>query len=137
MKAADSCGNSKSLFATKAKRQEHVRKIHFLCRRKRHKKLVGAVPAESVRRNGAERTQIEKHISFFILSSPTYCDEPKSDSPLDESLFLMLLVVLSKNDVCRVMQRMQMKLIHSRFQSHLKSLTIVLTQRYHLLKSLL
>ena len=29
-------------------REQHERKIHFLCRRQRHKKLVGAVPAESV-----------------------------------------------------------------------------------------
>ena len=46
-------------------REQHVRKIHFLCRRQRHKKLVEAVPAESVRRNGAERTQIEKLILSY------------------------------------------------------------------------
>ena len=56
-------------------REQHARKIHFLCRRQRHKKLVGAVPAESVRRIAAERTQLENLILFFILSAPTYDNE--------------------------------------------------------------
>ena len=51
-------------------REQHARKIHFLCRRQRHKKLVGAVPAESVRRSAAERTQLEKLILFFYLVIP-------------------------------------------------------------------
>ena len=68
-------------------REQHARKIHFLCHRQRHKKLVEAVPAESVRRNAAERTCLQeltrsyqlynKHrhkISQFVTNQEVYHD---------------------------------------------------------------